>query len=380
MKVPHRPARQRRKDELLWHPNEARHAPGTAPGTLIATPDAKPTTVSMIAWTDDSVVIEQPDATIEMLQAARDDHDLMWVNVEGLADLDELRAIGVLFNIHPLALEDVSSSHSRAKVERYDDRLFIVSRMAAVHDERLRTEQVCVFFGEGFVITFQEGLEGDCFEPVRKRARSSGDYLRTVGADFLAYTLLDAVVDGYFPVLEYFGERLEALEEELLMDPTPRSMAKIHHVKRDLLALRRAIWPQRETLSSLVREEMTLMRTDTRTYVLDAYDHCVQIIDLLETYRELASGLVDLYLSSVSNRMNEVMRVLTVIATIFIPLTFITSLYGMNFDTRSPWNMPELELRYGYLYVMGGMVVILIAMLMYFRRKGWLGGSGGAQS
>jgi magnesium transporter len=230
--------------------------------------------------------------------------------------------------------------------------------------------------GENFVLTFQEG-GGDCFDPVRKRLRRKRGRIRDVGADYLAYALLDAVIDGFYPVLEDCGERLGVLEDEIIGAPSGAAVTDVHDLKHDLLTLRRAIWPQREMINTLLRDESELVSAATRIYLRDCYDHAVQLMDIVETYREIASALVDVYLSSVSARLNEIMKVLTIIATIFIPLSFIASVYGMNFDRNaSPLNMPELGWRYGYVFSLALMLAIALGLLYYFRRRGWLGGTG----
>ena len=246
-----------------------------------------------------------------------------------------------------------------------------VARMATLGD-RVDTEQLSLFLGDGWVITFQE-QPGDCWEPVRDRLRVGRGRIRTEGADYLFYALLDAVVDNFYPIMEEFGERLELLEEEVVADPREELVGVIHAARRDALALRHSTWPMREAMGQLFRDEHRLISAETRIYLRDAYDHTIQVIDLLENYREMASALLDVYLSSVSHRMNEVMKVLTIIATIFIPLTFIAGIYGMNFDPgASPWNMPELSWYWGYPVVMGIMLVIALALVGYFRWKRWL--------
>jgi magnesium transporter len=300
-----------------------------------------------------------------------------WVDVQGLGDVETVRALGDRFDLHGLALEDVINVHQRPKVELYENHVFIVTRMVggpATDGGGADTEQVAMFLGADFLLTFQE-RSGDCFEPVRERLRHAGGRIRAARADYLAYTLIDAVIDGYFPVLEGYGERVERLEDAVTARPDAALVAQIHALKRDLLTLRRAIWPQREMVNALIRDESSLVAEPTRLYLRDCYDHAIQLMDMIETYREIASGLVDLHLSSFSARLNEVMKVLTIIATIFIPLSFITGLYGMNFDpSASRWNMPELGWRYGYPFALGLMGVVAIGLLVYFRRKGWIGG------
>jgi magnesium transporter len=302
---------------------------------------------------------------------------VLWVNVEGLADIELIRRLGEHFGLHRLALEDVVNVHQRPKVEEYGDHIFIVTRMLPAEQEEGEgpvTEQISLFLGDGFLLTFQERA-GDPFNMVRERLRGHRGQIRGAKADYLTYALLDAVIDNYFPMLERYGEKLEQLEDAVMEQADHRQTARIHAMKRDLLALRRSIWPQREMINSLVRDSSPLINEQTRIYLRDCYDHTIQLMDLVETYREIASGLVDVHLSSISTRMNEIMKVLTIIATIFIPLGFIASLYGMNFDTRvSPWNMPELEWVFGYPYALGLMAAVAFGLLYYFWRKGWLGG------
>jgi len=292
---------------------------------------------------------------------------VIWVNVDGLGDADAVRKIGEIFGLHPLALEDVINVHQRPKVEPYEKYFFIVMQMLLT-GEVLDTEQLSLFLGANFVITFQERPGGDCFALVRERIRKNHGRIRAAGPDYLAYSLLDAVVDNYFPVLERYGERLETVEQEVVTQPRSETLARIHDIKRDLLLLRRAVWPMREALNSLLRDDTPFIVRETRTYLRDCYDHSVRIIDILETDRETSFGLLETYLSSVSNRMNEVIKVLTIITTIFMPLTFIAGIYGMNFA-----HMPELNWPWGYPLVMGLMAVIAAGMLLYFRRKRWLG-------
>jgi magnesium transporter len=286
--------------------------------------------------------------------------------VDGLGDADTVRKIGETFGLHPLALEDVINVHQRPKVEPYEKYLFIVMQMLLA-GEKLDTEQLSLFLGGNFVLTFQEQPGGDCFAPIRDRIRKNHGTMRAAGPDYLAYSLLDAVVDYYFPVLERSGERLETVEQEVVTQPGRETVARIHEIKRDLLLLRRAVWPMREALNSLLREDTPFITRETRTYLRDCYDHSVRIIDILETDRETAFGLLETYLSSVSNRMNEVIKVLTIIATIFMPLTFIAGVYGMNFT-----HLPELNWPWGYPLVLGLMAVIAAGMLLYFRRRRWL--------
>jgi magnesium transporter len=268
----------------------------------------------------------------------------------------------------------VVNVHQRPKVEPYEDQLFIVTRMMSLADQgdEVEHEQLSIVLGRNFVVTFQD-RPGDVLDPVRERIRT-GAPIRRSGPDHLAYSLVDAVVDHYFPVLERFGERIEGLEEEVIARPDAVTLGKIHQAKRDLLLLRRAAWPQRDALAELSRDSLALISPATRVYLRDCYDHSVQVIDLLESFREMASALLEIHVSMLSNRLNEVMKVLTIFSTIFIPLTFITSLYGMNFDPdASPWNMPELRWVYGYPFVVVLMLGVAALTFGYIYRKGWIG-------
>jgi magnesium transporter len=348
-----------------------RTAPGASPGMIVSDPCSPQPVVHVMAYGPERLE-ERTVANLESLREFVGKWPVTWINVDGLGDADMIRRMGEMFKLHPLALEDVVNVHQRAKVEHYADQLFLVVRMAHP-GERLETEQVSIFLGKNFVITFQETLPGDSFEPVRERIRAARGQIRQRGCDYLTYALIDSAIDSFFPVLETLGEQIESLEEEALAHATRGTISRVHDVKHDLLTLRRAIWPAREALHALARDPCPLITDETRIYFRDCYDHTIQLLDLLETYRELGADLRDLYLSSISNRMNEIIKVLTIISTIFIPLTFIVGVYGMNFDTAHQWNMPELRWRYGYLFVWGTMAAVVVFMLYFFRRKGWIG-------
>lgn len=356
---------------------QRRTRPGAAPGTLITDPAAPVPRSSLLEY-DAGAVDEVADASLERVEHATETGRVRWLNVDGLGDAELLRRIGTRHALHPLALEDVVNAHQRPKVERYDEHVFVILRLPfagvdASGEGALTTEQVAICLGSEHVVTFQE-RSGDVFEPVRARLRRLDSGLRRRDAGYLAYALIDAVVDAYFPVLERYGETLEALETEVLAHPERSHVGRIHDLKRDLLTLRRAVWPMRDALAALVRDDTPLLDEHTRVYLRDCLDHATQLIDVIETYREIASGLVDIHLASVSNRMNEVMKVLTIIATIFIPLTFVAGIYGMNFDPDAgPWSMPELGWRFGYPLALALMAVIALGLLLWFRRLGWLG-------
>ena len=349
---------------------QRRTAPGTSPGVITPHPNSPQPVIRMTGYGPDKMqekVIHQ----VEELRAALDKWPVLWIDVDALGNAEVVEKIGEIFDLHRLALEDVVNTHQRAKVDEFEDRLFVVTHMVQLNSH-LETEQVSLFLGPNFVVTFQE-RPGDVFDPVRKRLRESKWKIRKSGADYLAYALLDAVVDGYYPVLETLGERLDHLEDELLQSAQNGVMTQVHTLKRELLVLRRLTWPLREALARLMREETPLIESVTRMYLRDCYDHVVQLVDLVETFRELTVDLRDFHMNTVNNRINETMRVLTIIATIFIPLTFITSVYGMNFDTKiSPYNMPELEWEYGYPAVWAVMGLTTIGLLIYFWWQGWI--------
>ena len=305
---------------------------------------------------------------VEDLLPLRNSETVSWIQADGLHDTDLIRAIGDAFGIHPLVLEDIVHTGQRPKLEEYDDYLFLVLKMI-YHDEatqRLRLEHVSFIVGSHFVLSFQED-PGDVFDPVRERIRSARGRVRKLEADYMTYALLDVIVDHYFVALERFGEQVEDLEEQILDVPTARIQSEINDLRRQLIAMRRAVWPVRELLGRLERLESPLVHDVTRPFLRDAYDHAVQIVDIVESLRDLVSGLTDLYMTSISNRMNEIMKVLTIIGTIFIPLTFVAGIYGMNFE-----NMPELSWQYGYFAVWGVMIVVAALLLVSFRRREWI--------
>lgn len=310
---------------------------------------------------------ERRDATLEECTPLSEKWPCVWIDISGLGDARLLEAVGAKYGIHALTLEDIANTSQRAKVEDFEKYLYVVCRSAEPTEAGLYIEQMSLIIMPGLLISFQE-QPGDCFGPVRERLRVGRGKMRTHGSDYLAYALLDAVVDSYFPTIEQLGDELDDLEDRLLLKPNEHDIASVHSIKRDLLILRRSIWPHREALASLVRGESPLISHETVTYLRDAYDHVIQITDIVETYREVCADLRDLYLSSVSNRMNEVMKVLTIFSAVFIPLTFIAGVYGMNFD-----HMPELHARNAYPYALAAMGAIGLGMLIWFYRLGWIG-------
>jgi magnesium transporter len=342
---------------------------GLPPGTLVHVGERKTEKVKItIIDYDPKNYQEKEVERIEECFPFKDKPTVTWINIDGLQEVEIVQKIGTYFGIHPLVLEDIVHTGQRPKAEDLGDYLFIVLKMI-YHDENedeIMGEQVSLILGQNYVISFQE-REGDVFNPIRERIRNAKGRIRKTGADYLAYALVDAIVDQYFLVLEKFGEKIESLEEELVTNPTPETLQVIHTLKKNLIFLRKSVWPVREVISSLERGESSLIKKPTGIYLRDVYDHTIQVIDTIETYRDMVSGMLDIYLSSVSNRMNEVMKVLTMIATIFIPLTFIAGIYGMNFKF-----MPELEWHWGYPTALIIMLSIVAFMVMYFRRKRWL--------
>ena len=346
---------------------------GAPPGTLLDNPDAQmPCVITVMRYGAaglDEKIIERADQIPPLLGS----YHVTWINIDGLADLELIRQVGEIFDLHRLALEDVVSVTQRPKAEDYGDFLFVVTRMPKLVNRELDIEQVSMFLKSGVLITFQE-KPGDCWNPVRERIRASRGLLRQNGADYLMYALLDSVTDSNFPILEEFGDRVEALNDRIMEQPDPSELREMHEIRQDLITLRRAIWPQRDMFGSLMREHSQFVGQTAAIYLRDCYDHAVQLLDLVETYREIAATTMELYVTSVSNRLNEIMKVLTIIATIFIPLSFIASVYGMNFNPgQSPFNMPELEWRYGYFYALGLMAVVAFGLLAWFWRRGWIG-------
>lgn len=347
--------------------------PGSLPGTLSIDADAQLPEIVLIDYNETDVTRKQV-AIPEECAPYLDTESVSWVDVQGLGSEDILQRLGRVFKLHPLVLEDVVNVPQRPKVEDYEDQLVIIARMVLPNNRStgFYSEQVSFVLGKHYLLTVQEEPEHDCFEQVRVRIRNNKGTLRKQKADYLAYTLLDSIIDGFFPVLEAYGEQIEELEEEVVTNPTRHTLQKIYKARRELLALRRAIWPQRDAINSLIRDGSELISDNVRVYLRDCYDHAVQVLDMVETYRELASGLMDVYLSAVGNRMNEIMKLLTVISSIFIPLTFVAGIYGMNFNTEvSQLNMPELNWYWGYPLCLAGMGAIAAAMIYFFWRRGW---------
>ena len=348
------------------------HPPGTSPGTLIEQHDQAriPFSLSLIDYTDETFAEKDMVAFEDCIPYLKSE-SITWIHAQGDPDADSLRNLGEMFDLHALSLEDILNTGQRPKMDSFDDQLFIIMSLPVLDQGRVDIEQVSLFVGKNYVISFHRGTL-DPFEQIRNRLRKHSGKIRSRQADYLMYTLIDAITDKGFPVLEEFGNHIEQLEEEILYAPDKQTPRKLHELKRELLMLRRMLWPQREVLNLLIRDEFAVIDSSTLVYLRDCYDHTIQIMDLIESYRDMTASMFDVYLTSVSNRMNEVMKVLTVIATIFIPLTFITGIYGMNFDNPdSPWSMPELHTYFGYPVVWIVMIVVTVGMGLYFKRKGW---------
>ncbi|MBE9201617.1 MULTISPECIES: magnesium/cobalt transporter CorA [unclassified Nodularia (in: cyanobacteria)] len=357
-----------------FYDKEFYHKPGTLPGTIIIDENAEDTTIILFDYNQTNFIRKQIQIP-EECATYLDQESVSWVDVQGLGNPDTLQRLGKVFDLHPLVLEDVVNMGERPKIEDYEDQLLIIAQMVVPMENNcgFYSEQVSFVLGKNYLLTVQEEPEHDCFEEVRLRISRGKGIIRKQGADYLAYALFDAIIDGFFPVLEMYGERMEELEEEVILNPTRKTLQQIYEVRRELLQLRRAIWPQRNATSSLIRDGSELIGAEVQIYLRDCYDHAVQVMDMVENYRELASGLMDVYLSSVSNKMNEIMKLLTVISSIFIPLTFVAGIYGMNFNTeKSPYNMPELNWYWGYPICLAVMAAIAFGLLFFFWRRGWL--------
>lgn len=353
--------------------------PGAAPGIehheITSLPGGKgEVRIACIDYSPSQVLIQQIDNLEEFVQQHRPEWSTVrWISVDGFTDLNAIRALASKYNLHPLAIEDMLHKTQRAKVEAYGGedsesqaRLFIVTHAIQMEEGRFYNEQVSIFLGHQTVLTFQE-IRSDEWDSIRQRIKAKGSRLRSSDASFLAYSLLDASVDSFFPIIEALGERADRLETRILESSQPELIQEIHQLKRDLLMLRWVVWPMREVVSSLQREEHECVSDTTRVYLRDLYDHVIQIIDLVETYREITNELTDTYMSSISNRMNEVMKVLTLIGTIFIPLTFLAGVYGMNFH-----HFPELDQVWAYPAFWVICLVAAVGMILFFRHRKWL--------
>ncbi|MBU0581293.1 MAG: magnesium/cobalt transporter CorA [Candidatus Margulisbacteria bacterium] len=342
---------------------------GLPPGTLIHIGEQKTEKIKItIINYDEAHYTEKELGSVEETYPFKNSPGITWINIDGIHQLNIIEKIGRHYGLHPLVQEDIVNTSQRPKMEEFEDYLFIVLKMIYLDKQRdVVTEQVSLVVGTNFVISFQEEKIGDVFDPIRALLKSEQFRIKKMGADYLAYLLIDAVVDGYFAVLEKEGESIDRLEDKLLAEPKPATLQAIHQLKRKMIILRKSVWPLREAINWLQRTESPLLKNTTKIYLRDAYDHTIQVIDAIEMYRDTLSGLTDIYLSSISNKLNEVMKVLTIIATIFIPLTYISGVYGMNFKY-----MPELQWPLGYFIVLGFMAIVALLMIFYFRKKKWI--------
>ncbi len=342
---------------------------GLPPGTLVHIGEKKAETVRITYIDYDEQNLQEKQITnIEECFQFKAMPTVTWINIDGLHDVELIEQLGRQFELHPLILEDILNTGQRPKFEDFEKYIFVVLKMLSynVANQAVEIEQVSLVLGANFVISIQERV-GDVFQQVRDRIRGAKGRIRKMGADYLGYALIDAIVDNYFTILEKLGQEIESVEEEVVAEPTENTLQQIHSLKREMISLRKSVWPLRELISGLQRSESDLIKESTDIYLKDVYDHTIQIIDTIESFRDMVSGMLDIYLSSLSNKMNAVMKVLTIIATLFIPLTFVAGIYGMNFKY-----MPELEWRWGYAAALLVMLVVAAIMLIYFRRKKWL--------
>ena len=340
---------------------------GLPPGTLVYIGEKKDESVKISVIDYSETSIEEKDVlTPEEVFAFKDKPTVTWINISGIHKVDIISKLGKHFGFHPLLLEDIVNTDQRPKIEDYGNHLFIILKMIYIDKNEIKTEQLSLIVGANFVISFQES-EGDVFNHIRDRLRTGGTKIRRSGTDYLAHHLIDAIVDNYFAVLEKFGEKIELVEDKVLANPNKEVVTEINRLKRDMLFLRKSVWPLREVIGVLQREENDLIKKDTLVYFRDVYDHTIQVIDTIETFRDLLEGLLDIYLSSASNKLNEVMKVLTIISTIFIPLTFVVGIYGMNFE-----HMPELAWEASYPAVMAFMAFIAVGMIVFFKKRRWI--------
>ncbi|UCH19544.1 MAG: magnesium/cobalt transporter CorA [Deltaproteobacteria bacterium] len=342
---------------------------GSAPGTLVFVGEKKAEKVTFTIIDYDADNLQETEvASVDECLAYRDKKSVTWINISGLHDVVIIEKLGEKFNLHPLLMEDIVNTEQRPKLEDYDDYLFVILKMlySVEGNHVIQHEQISLIVTPSVVISLQE-KEGDVFDPVRQRIRKGKGRIRKNGTDYLAYALIDTVVDHYFKVFEEIGEKIEELQEQVLEKPSPELLQSIQNLKREMIFIRKSIWPLREIISGLLRSESALIKEDILPYLRDVYDHTIQVIDTAETFRDMLSGMLDIYLSSLSNKMNEVMKVLTIMATIFIPLTFIAGIYGMNFEF-----MPELKWHWSYPVLWIILITIFVAMVFWFRRKKWL--------
>lgn len=342
---------------------------GLPPGTLLHIGDKKmeTTRISLMDY-DESHFLEKEVKLVEESFPFKDKPTVTWINIDGIHEIEIIEKIGQYFGVHPLILEDILNTEKRPKMEDFETYIYVTLKILKQIDksDKILSEQVSLIVGKNFVISFMENKD-DIFDPIKDRIRSGKGHIRKMGSDFLAYSLIDAIVDNYFIIMEQFGDKIEVMEEELVKNPTPGTLMSLHDTQRELMILRKSVWPLREVVNNMLREESTLIHESTLIYLRDVYDHTIEIIEMIEGLRDMVSRMFDMYLSSISNKLNEIMKVLTIIATIFIPLTFIAGVYGMNFE-----NMPELKWHWGYPVIWTIMIFIGLYMLNYFRKKKWI--------
>jgi magnesium transporter len=322
--------------------------------------------INVIDYKGDTVTekeITLPEECVKCTEAGT----ISWLDVEGLNDVPKIQKIGVSLGLHPLVMEDILNVDQRSKMEEFEDYVYIVLKMFHIKNDEIIPEQVSIVLSKNYVVTFQEGIEGDSFHEVRERIRNTKGVITKMTSDYLVYSLIDSIIDSYFSVLEIYGNKIETIEEELVNNPTKKTLTEIYKLKREILYLRKSVWPLREAISRLERGESDLITKNTHLYLRDVYDHTINVLDTIETYREMLSGMIDIYLSSISNRLNETMKYLALISTIFIPMTFIASIYGMNFEY-----MPELKWLHGYWFAIGLMAAVGLGFLIYFKGKKWV--------
>lgn len=347
-------------------------AAGLPPGTAVYTGDVKKgekITINLLDYSG-NIVNEKEITDPKECRVYTTKDTISWIDVEGIHDPELVQSLTDSISIHPLVVEDILNVEQRPKMDEYDGYIYIVLKMfhtGKKHADEIIPEQVSIIFSKNYVVTFQEGIEGDTFHEIRSRIRNNKGIITKMTSDYLVYSIIDSIIDSYFSILEIFGDRIEVLEEELVNNPQKRTLTEIYRIKREMLYLRKSVWPLREAISRLERGESELVSRNTHLYLRDVYDHTINVLDTIETYRDMLSGMIDIYLSSISNRLNETMKYLALISTIFIPMTFIASIYGMNFDI-----MPELKWVGGYWFALGLMASIGIGFYIYFKKKKWV--------
>ncbi len=342
---------------------------GLPPGSLVHVGEKRTAKVKITVIDYDEKNFEEKEVKkVEECFPFKEKPTVTWINIDGLHDVETIEKLGNCFNIHPLVLEDIVNADQRPKMEDFEKYIFFVLKMLYIDNksDMIRSEQVSIILGRNYVISFQETI-GDVFDTVRNRISKGKGRIRKMGADYLAHALIDAIVDNYYAILEKIGERVENIEQDVISNPEPKILQQIYNLKREMIYLRKSVWPLREVINGLLREESKLIKNETNVYLRDLYDHTIQVIDTIETYRDMISGMLDIYMSSVSNKMNEVMKVLTIFAAIFIPLTFIAGVYGMNFQY-----MPELSVPWAYPAVWLVIIIVSISLLGYFKHKKWI--------